>query len=49
MYHGLYHPDELEQAIRDRQVRYRHEAYQARRDLRLARGWTTRLRTVLGR
>jgi hypothetical protein len=33
------HPDELGQAIRDKQVRYRHEAYQSRLGTRSVRRW----------
>jgi hypothetical protein len=42
-------PDELFQAILDRQVRYQHEAYEARRRPRPPHSLTKRLRAVFGR
>jgi hypothetical protein len=30
----MYHPDDLDQAIQARQQRYRHQAYQDRREVR---------------
>ena len=43
------HPDELFQAILDRQVRYQHEAYEARRRPHRPINLTKRLRAVFGR
>jgi len=45
----MQHPDLLAYEVRDRQLRYRHQAYMASRRPRPGHSLTTRLRAAFGR